>query len=116
MSLRAISDLHVAFEDDRAYVRGLRPRSPDDWLLVAGDVGERLADIEWALGVLAERFATVVWVRFRAAVVGYGHLHIPRTTWYDGVRFEELSAGYPRGWQPRGGPLAPVEILLDGGG
>jgi hypothetical protein len=35
-------------------------------------------------------------LRFRAQAVIYGHLHIPRTTWYDGVRFEEVSLGYPR--------------------
>jgi predicted phosphodiesterase len=34
--------------------------------------------------------------RFRASAVVYGHLHIPRTTWHDGVRFEEVSLGYPR--------------------
>lgn len=39
--------------------------------------------------------------RFRADVVVYGHLHIPRTTWHDGVRFEEVSLGYPREWHRR---------------
>jgi 3',5'-cyclic AMP phosphodiesterase CpdA len=39
--------------------------------------------------------------RFDATVVVYGHLHIPRTTWQDGVRFEEVSLGYPREWQAR---------------
>jgi 3',5'-cyclic AMP phosphodiesterase CpdA len=39
--------------------------------------------------------------RFGAAVVVYGHLHIPLTTWRDGVRFEEVSLGYPREWQRR---------------
>src|SRR5215469_10278608 len=34
-------------------------------------------------------------VRFGAQVVVYGHLHIPATTWQDGVRFEEVSLGYP---------------------
>lgn len=34
-------------------------------------------------------------VRFRAAVVVYGHLHIPATRYLDGVRFEEVSLGYP---------------------
>jgi len=34
-------------------------------------------------------------VRFNAEVVVYGHLHIPGTTWQDGVRFEEVSLGYP---------------------
>ena len=33
---------------------------------------------------------------FRALAVVYGHLHIPRTTWQDGVRFEEVSLGYPQ--------------------
>jgi 3',5'-cyclic AMP phosphodiesterase CpdA len=39
--------------------------------------------------------------RFRATAVVYGHLHIPRTTWHDGVRFEEVSLGYPREWSRR---------------
>jgi len=34
-------------------------------------------------------------LRFRAEAVVYGHLHIPGTTWQDGVRFEEVSFGYP---------------------
>ncbi|GAA0381331.1 metallophosphoesterase [Microbispora corallina] len=60
--LLAISDLHVAYAENRAVVEDLRPRSDGDWLLVAGDVGERIADVEWALGLLKERFATVAWV------------------------------------------------------
>jgi 3',5'-cyclic AMP phosphodiesterase CpdA len=50
--------------------------------------------------------------RFRAAAVVYGHLHIPRTTWQDGVRFEEVSLGYPREWSKRpAGPVIPRQIL-----
>src|SRR5579859_6287081 len=46
--------------------------------------------------------ATADWhLRFHTAAVVYGHLHIPRTTWHDGVRFEEVSLGYPREWQAR---------------
>lgn len=41
-------------------------------------------------------------LRFPTAAVVYGHLHIPRTTWHDGVRFEEVSLGYPREWRARG--------------
>ena len=44
--------------------------------------------------------------RFRAATVVYGHLHIPRTIWHDGVRHEEVSLGYPREWQRRDRPPA----------
>ena len=36
-------------------------------------------------------------VRYRAAAVVYGHLHIPRTTWYDGVPFRGGLAGLPAG-------------------
>ncbi|GHE84076.1 metallophosphoesterase [Streptomyces spiralis] len=260
-----ISDLHVAHPENRRIVEDLRPDDPADWIVVAGDVGESLADVEWALGLLSRRYAQVVWapgnhelwtprddprqdlrgehryrrlvdlcrslgvhtpedpypvwcgpqgplivaplfllydytfrtpaaatrrqaleqayeagvvcndefllhpdpypsreawcrarlalterrlaacdpelrtvlvnhfplvrqptgilrhpefalwcgteltgdwhLRFRAAAVVYGHLHIPRTTWYDGVRFEEVSVGYPREWRARRHPV-----------
>ena len=60
-ALLAISDLHVAYEENRKLVQDLHPRSPGDWLIVAGDVGEIFADIEWALELLSRRFAQVVW-------------------------------------------------------
>nr|OQO31454.1 hypothetical protein B0A51_02165 [Rachicladosporium sp. CCFEE 5018] len=37
--------------------------------------------------------------RFNAKVVVTGHLHVRRTDWIDGVRFEEVSLGYPKQWQ-----------------
>jgi hypothetical protein len=37
-------------------------------------------------------------LRFNAAVVASGHLHIRSTSYRDGVRFEEVSLGYPRQW------------------
>jgi 3',5'-cyclic AMP phosphodiesterase CpdA len=257
----AVSDLHITHPENRRVVEGLRPQTESDWLLVCGDISETIDDVEWALRLLSDRFATVVWVpgnhelwavpgerrdlcgepryrhlvelcrsigvitpedayprwegdggpvtvaplfllydytfgrniaptkeqalarahevgvvcsdefllhpdpystrddwcharvretearlaacdtsvptvliahfpliseltralwypefaqwcgtvrtadwhrRFRAAVVVYGHLHIPRTTWHDGVRFEEVSLGYPREWHRRG--------------
>lgn len=46
--------------------------------------------------------ATADWhVRYRALAVVYGHLHIPRVTVEDGVRFVEVSLGYPREWKAR---------------
>ena len=267
----AVSDLHVGYPENRELVRGMRPVSADDWLLVAGDVGEYTAHIEWALRTLSDHFSTVVWVpgnhdlwthprdpvllrgqeryqhlvelcralgvvtpedpypvwegaggparvvplfllydysflpdgvttkagamamaeqagvvctderflrpdpyperedwcrarvevtlprleeldpglptvlvnhyplvreptlvlrypafapwcgttatarwhvRFNAAAVVYGHLHIPRTTWYDGVRFEEVSLGYPREWRRRARPpVLPRQVF-----
>lgn len=270
--LVAISDLHVAYPENRKLIENIRADSAADWLLVAGDVGELWEDIEWALQTLSERFATVVWVpgnhelwthprdsvqlrgeeryahlvkmcrslgvitpedpypvwegtggpvtiaplcllydytfrptgartkaeglarayesgvvcadesmlhpdpypgteewcakrveiterrlearddpalrtilinhfpllrdptrvlyypefaqwcgtertarwhvRFNAAAVVYGHLHIPRTTWHDGVRFEEVSLGYPREWMMRGTPRGLLRQIL----
>lgn len=59
--LLAISDLHVSYPENRRIVEALRPRSDADWLLVAGDVSERLAEIAAVLRLLARRFARVVW-------------------------------------------------------
>ncbi|WP_326822287.1 metallophosphoesterase family protein [Streptosporangium sp. NBC_01756] len=270
-SLLAISDLHIGYQENRRIVEELRPASGTDWLLVAGDVSEKVADVEWALRLLSERFAKVVWVpgnhelwthpgdpvqfrgeeryrhlvklcgdlgvvtpedpypvwdgpggpvtvaplfvlydytfrmpgvataeealalaydkgvvctdemflhpdpypsrpawcsarvaeterrlaacppdlptvlvnhyplvreptlimhhqeftiwcgteqtadwhvRFNAHTVVYGHLHIPRTTWHDGVRFEEVSLGYPREWRPRATPPGRLREIL----
>ncbi|WP_117208641.1 metallophosphoesterase family protein [Allorhizocola rhizosphaerae] len=275
-TLYAISDLHVGFADNRALLDGLRPVSPRDWLIVAGDVGEMFADIIGTLALLRERFARVIWapgnhelwtpaddpvrsrgearylelvrrcreldvltpeddyavwqgtggpvtiaplfllydysfrmpgmltkamalrhaydtgvvctdetllhpdpyrsreewcwarvaytrerldgcdpalptvlvnhyplvrqptdvlrypqfaqwcgteltadwhVRYRAAVAIYGHLHIPRLTWYDGVPFQEVSLGYPREWKARSAPPSLLRpVLLQGVG
>ena len=51
--------------------------------------------------------------RFDARAVVYGHLHIPRTTQEDGVRFEEVSLGYPREWGRRG-PAPRPRLILPG--
>ncbi len=59
--LTAISDLHVRHTGNRAFTESLRPGSDEDWLIVAGDVGELVEDIEWALGLLRDRFAKVIW-------------------------------------------------------
>ncbi|MEP7118786.1 MAG: metallophosphoesterase [Acidobacteriota bacterium] len=43
---------------------------------------------------------TAAWhTRFALAVVVSGHLHMRSTRWRDGVRFEEVSLGYPAQWQ-----------------
>jgi 3',5'-cyclic AMP phosphodiesterase CpdA len=272
-SLFAVSDLHVSYSENRRIVDALRPESDDDWLVVAGDVGEVFADIEWCLRLLRDRFRRVIWApgnhelwshpsdplplrgeqryqalvrmcrdidvltpedeypvwdgvggpvlvvplfllydysfrlpgvttkeeslrlayeagvvctdeallhpdpfpdreswcwsrlaeterrlaatdpdlptvlvshwplvrrptdvlwfpefaqwcgtertadwhtRFRATVAVYGHLHIPRTTHYDGVRFEEVSLGYPREWGKRDTAPEPLRRILGG--
>jgi len=41
--------------------------------------------------------------RFRARHVITGHLHLRTTLWRHGVRFDEVSLGYPRDWRPERG-------------
>ena len=60
-SLFAVSDLHISYAENRRVVNELRPESADDWLIVAGDVGEIFGDIEQALRLLRSRFAEVIW-------------------------------------------------------
>jgi 3',5'-cyclic AMP phosphodiesterase CpdA len=122
-SLLAISDLHTVYEANRKIISGLRPETDDDWLIVAGDVGEIFADIEWVLRLLAERFAKVIWAP------GNHELWTPRS---DPVRLRgehryrrlvELCRGlgvatpedpYPV-WRGPGGPVtvAPLFVLYD---
>ena len=59
--LYAVSDLHVGSPDNRQAVAGLAAR-PEDWLIVAGDVGERFEDVRWAIERLRDRFQKVIWV------------------------------------------------------
>ena len=60
-SLFAISDLHISWTANQRIVDELRPESRDDWLIVAGDVGETFADIEKVLQLLRRRYANVIW-------------------------------------------------------
>ncbi|MGP3963716.1 metallophosphoesterase family protein [Nonomuraea sp. 3N208] len=60
-ALLAISDLHIGHAENREIVEALKPGSAADWLLIAGDVAELMADVEWALRLLSRRFAKVVW-------------------------------------------------------
>ena len=119
----AISDLHVAYAENREFVAGLRAESDADWLLVAGDVAEKVADVEWALGRLRERYAKVVWVPGNHELwtpsadpvtlrgeERYRHL-VERCRALDVVTPEDP---YPV-WQGAGGPcaVAPLFLLYD---
>ena len=61
MRLLAISDLHLSHRENREALDRL-PAHPDDWLIVAGDVGERPAHLHHALETLTPMFARVLWV------------------------------------------------------
>jgi len=61
MRLLAISDLHLALGANRSALDRITAR-PDDWLIVAGDVGETLAHVEFAWTILGPRFGRLIWV------------------------------------------------------
>jgi 3',5'-cyclic AMP phosphodiesterase CpdA len=50
--------------------------------------------------------------RFNVEAVVYGHLHLRSTRTLDGVRFEEVSLGYPRQWDQRRGVGAYLRRIL----
>ncbi len=60
--LLAVSDLHVRYPANRAVVEEVRPTHPGDWLIVAGDVADLVADVAWVLELLRSRFTRVIWV------------------------------------------------------
>jgi 3',5'-cyclic AMP phosphodiesterase CpdA len=61
VKLLAISDLHLRHEATRQALEAL-PAHPEDWLIVAGDVGESPDHLRFAWQVLGERFARLLWV------------------------------------------------------
>lgn len=61
MKLWAVSDLHLGHEPNRAALAQVTPR-PEDWLIVAGDTGERVEHLELALETLTPRFRRLIWV------------------------------------------------------
>ncbi len=60
MHLYAISDLHLAYAENRQALAAM-PSHPDDWLIVAGDVGETVGHLRFALDILTPLFARVLW-------------------------------------------------------
>lgn len=122
-ALFAISDLHVGHAENRHFVGGLAPRSEGDWLIVCGDVGDSLEDVEWALSLLAGRFAKVLWVPGNHELLTQRDAdHEPRGE----ARYRRLveicrrhgvvtpEDPYPV-WEESGGPaiVAPLFLLYD---
>jgi 3',5'-cyclic AMP phosphodiesterase CpdA len=119
----AISDLHVEHPENRSFVDRLRPDRADDWLIVAGDVGDLMSDIEWGLRTLAARFDRVIWVpgnhdlwtRPDDPVQLRGEERYRRLVDYcRGIGVVTPEDPYPL-WNGHGGPLriAPLFTLYD---
>lgn len=52
--------------------------------------------------------------RFPTLAVIYGHIHVRGTDYLDGVRFEEVSLGYPRNWNQQKGIQSYLREILPG--
>jgi 3',5'-cyclic AMP phosphodiesterase CpdA len=61
MRLLAISDLHLGHPVNRDFLPTIGS-SRDDWLILAGDVGEDERHLAMAFEYLARRFARLIWV------------------------------------------------------
>ncbi len=61
MKLYALADLHLRYEVTRRALATLPPH-PEDWLIVAGDVGETEDHLRYAFSLLSRRFARLLWV------------------------------------------------------
>ncbi len=121
MKLFALSDLHVGYRENLLAIAELTAR-PDDWLILCGDVGDTLEQVELALRLLDRKFAQLIWVP------GNHELWtVPRKSGLRGVaRYDALVAlcrehgvltpedPFPV-WQGEGGPhlLAPLFLLYD---
>ena len=61
MRLFAISDLHLGSALNQKALEKLESR-PEDWLILAGDIGETVDHLKLALEMLVPKFKQLVWV------------------------------------------------------
>jgi len=121
--LLAIGDLHIGRTENRRFVEGLAPGGEGDWLILCGDVGDSLEQVEWALALLAGRFERVLWVPGNHELLSPREVdHEPRGE----ARYRHLveichrhgvlspEDPYPV-WEGTGGPavVAPLFLLYD---
>ena len=89
MQLYALADLHVNHQDNRETLAAIPPH-PDDWLILAGDLGETETHLRWTFEVLVPKWKRVLWVpgnhelwtppreEEKGGTEGRGPLHAPR--------------------------------------
>ena len=61
MKLLAISDLHLRYEKNQELLLRLTDHK-EDWLILAGDIGEGVSDLAFAFENLKKKFAKLIWV------------------------------------------------------
>ena len=121
-ALRAVSDLHVGHRGNRPVLDEVVPRHPGDWLVVAGDVAERVSDVVDTLRTLSGRFERVLWVPGNHELwIGREDEGLASPAKYDRLVEECRTLGvdtpedpYPL-WTGPGGParIVPMFLLYD---
>ena len=122
-TLWAVSDLHTGHLGNKPVAESLHPSSPDDWLIVAGDVAERTDEIRWTLDLLRRRFAKVIWVpgNHELWTTNRDPVQIFGRARYDYLvnMCDEMGVVTPEHpfpvWTERGGPatIVPMFLLYD---
>ncbi len=118
MKLWALSDLHVGHSGNLAALEAI-PDHGDDWLIVAGDVGERLAQLEVTWQVLGKRFARLLWVPGNHELWAYGKTGFdaaPAPAKYDAMvdlcrAYSVLTPEDPWPVWPGEGPFTVIALL-----
>lgn len=121
-SLRAVADLHVGHRGNSGTLDRIVPAHPGDWLIVAGDIGERLSDVHSTLAILTERFERVVYTPGNHEL--WGSSSDPETTGPERYAriveiCRELGVDSPEDpyplWTGPGGPawVVPMFLLYD---
>ena len=122
MRLYAISDVHLAHRENREILEAI-PAHPDDWLILAGDVGESPRHLAWALDVLGRKYARLVWVPGNHDL--WTHPKDPDALAGEARYLELVELCRSRGvltpedpyvvWDGEGGPcrIAPLFVLYD---
>ena len=122
-TLWAISDLHTGHTGNKPVTESLYPSTPDDWLIVAGDVAERTDEIRWSLDLLRKRFAKVIWVpgNHELWTTGKDPVQVFGRSRYDYLvnMCDEMGIVTPEHpfpvWTEEGGPatIVPMFLLYD---
>lgn len=120
MKLFAISDLHVGHPAIREALESVAAHH-DDWLILAGDVGETEQQLDETLRVLSARFRQLIWVPGNHELWRTSENDPPSPTKYQNLVARCRARGVltPEDeyvvWQGEGGPhlIVPLFLLYD---
>lgn len=87
--LFGLSDLHVNHAANRETLEAL-PAHPDDWLILAGDIGEKFEHLDWTFRTLGPKWKKLIWVPGNHELYTVGPT--PADTLRGDARYREMCA------------------------